>query len=102
MHSHDTPVNQYYTTESWTLLGDLIATLRPHDALHPPVAWFCASHLAELSRIARQADHSGDSYANLSALHRAFRTEPTGRTLLRNRIYIDRPIPDAAQRAPDR
>jgi hypothetical protein len=93
MQTHDNPINHPYTTEAWQMLSFLLDTARPHDTLDPAVADFCAAHIGELSRVARRADHSGPSYANLSTLYHAFRSEPTGRTLLRNRIYVGREMP---------
>lgn len=88
MHDHDTPVSRPYTTDAWQLFALLCQTTRPHDRFAPHIAAFLAAHIGELARVATSQDCAAH-YAELNHMHHCFRLEPTGKTLLRNRIYRD-------------
>lgn len=91
MRSHDTPINHPFTSAAWHLLAVLCETARPHDQFSPDIAEFCAAHLSELHRLALGMPHRD------AAIDAAFHLAPTGRTLLRNRVYVNAPMPDAAR-----
>lgn len=79
-----------YTDEAWTSFWRLAMEIRPDDPLTTHGADFAAAHIAELARPYLSPEQH---YDNLSNLHRALRTERTGRTILRNRVLIAHEMP---------